>query len=68
MKNMKSTNVLSVAMMLFMASCCSTTKTMTSKETSISKSLYETNWTLKKMHTDSGIEEVNTKALSLIHI
>ena len=26
-------------------------------------SLYETKWSLKKMHTDSGIEEVNTKAL-----
>lgn len=59
---MKSLNVLSVAMMLFMASCCSTTKTMTSKETSASKSLYETHWTLKKMHTNNGIEKVNTKA------
>ena len=25
-------------------------------------SLYQTKWLLKKMHIDSGIEEVNTKA------
>ena len=27
-----------------------------------STSLYETKWSLKKIHTDTGIEEVNTKA------
>ena len=31
-------------------------------QTQTPSSLYETKWSLKKMHTDSGIEEVNTKA------
>ena len=30
-------------------------------------SLYETKWSLKKMHTDKGTEEINTKAFIKFH-
>lgn len=36
--------------------------TSANKITSVQTPLYETNWSLKKMATDSGIEAVNTKA------
>jgi heat shock protein HslJ len=32
------------------------------KKENITTSLYDTNWSLKKIHTETGAEEVNTKA------
>jgi heat shock protein HslJ len=35
---------------------------MKEKNFSQQTSLYDTKWSLKKIHTDTGVEEVNTKA------
>ena len=35
---------------------------MKEKNTNQHTSLYDTKWSLKKIHTDAGVEEVNTKA------
>lgn len=43
--------------MAFLLSCTSSKKITTAQTP-----LYETYWSLKKMHTDNGIEVVNTKA------
>jgi heat shock protein HslJ len=58
---MISLQIFPAAIMLVFASCCSSSKTMTSKENK-STSLYETKWMLKKIYTEEGIREVNTKA------
>ena len=35
---------------------------MKKEKTTNTTSLYDTKWSLKKIHTDAGVEEVNTKA------
>ena len=35
---------------------------MKKEKTTATASLYDTKWSLKKIHTDAGMEEVNTKA------
>jgi heat shock protein HslJ len=58
---MKLIQTFSAAIMLVFASCCSSPKTMIAKENS-NTPLYETKWILKKIFTEEGIREVNTKA------
>jgi heat shock protein HslJ len=59
---MKLLQTFSAAIMLVFASCCSSSKTMISKENISSTTLYETKWILKKIYTEEGIREVDTKA------
>jgi len=35
---------------------------MKKEKTTSTTSLYDTKWSLKKIHTDAAVEEVNTKA------
>jgi heat shock protein HslJ len=58
---MKLIQTFSAAIMLVFASCCSSPKTMIAKENS-NTPLYENKWILKKIFTEEGIREVNTKA------
>lgn len=54
---MKLLSIISAGILLFTTSCSSSKATMKT-----STPLYETKWSLQKIHTDAGIQEVQTKA------